>query len=203
MEAFVEGVFAGLGIALPVGAAALLIMDLGARRGFAPAFAAGAGASTSQMIHAVAAAIVAAILATFIERNADLVLLLGGLALVIYGLVGLYRFRTRPEPEVRPEDRGEAGTYFIYLYLTITNATSLVYFLALIVGRSADVLAGGGAKVAFLLGAGSASFGWHAVISSYSSATNRFLPATVRVLTRLLGSLIVVLIGVRFLLDVF
>ena len=45
MTAFWEGVLAGYGIAIPVGAIAILIVDLGLRRGFQPAFMAGAGAA--------------------------------------------------------------------------------------------------------------------------------------------------------------
>lgn len=40
MRPLVEGILAGFGIAIPVGPIAVLIVDLGVRRGFRPAFAA-------------------------------------------------------------------------------------------------------------------------------------------------------------------
>jgi hypothetical protein len=45
MRAFLEGVLAGLGIAFPVGAIAVLIVDLAMRRGFGRAFPAAMGAA--------------------------------------------------------------------------------------------------------------------------------------------------------------
>ena len=203
MEAFVEGVIAGLGLALPVGAVALLVMDLGARRGFAPSLAAGAGQVTSYLVHVVIAAVVATVAASFVEDNADLILLLGGLTLIIFGLVGLYRFRTRPEPEVRPEDRDEVSTYFVFVGLTITHVASLIYFGALILGRSGDLLAEADAKTAYIVGAIGAAFVWYLIMVSYSSARNRLLPGGLRVATRFIGNVIVVVLGIRLVLDVF
>ena len=57
MNAFWEGVLAGYGIAIPVGAIAILIVDMGLRRGFPPAFMAGAGAATADFIYALLAVI--------------------------------------------------------------------------------------------------------------------------------------------------
>jgi arginine exporter protein ArgO len=42
IESFIRGLLAGYGIAIPVGAIAVLIMDTGMRRGFRHGFAAGA-----------------------------------------------------------------------------------------------------------------------------------------------------------------
>ena len=63
MDVFLAGVAAGYGIAIPVGAIALLIMDLGIRRGFWPAFAAGAGAATAELLYSALAVIGGAALA--------------------------------------------------------------------------------------------------------------------------------------------
>lgn len=47
MESFVAGTVAGYGAAIPVGAAAILIIQTGIRSGFPPAASAGAGAATA------------------------------------------------------------------------------------------------------------------------------------------------------------
>jgi len=69
MSAFFEGVVAGYGIAIPVGAVAILIVETGLREGFATGFMAGAGAATADLIYAtiavVAGVAVAAVLAPF------------------------------------------------------------------------------------------------------------------------------------------
>ena len=63
MDAFITGVVAGYGIAIPVGAIAILIMEAGIRRGFRPAFFAGAGAATADFLYAALAVVGGAALA--------------------------------------------------------------------------------------------------------------------------------------------
>ena len=57
MRAFVEDVVAGLGIAVPVGAIAVLIVDLGMRQGFARAVPAAMGAASADLTYATIAAL--------------------------------------------------------------------------------------------------------------------------------------------------
>ena len=64
MTAFWEGVLAGYGIAIPVGAIAILIVDVGLRRGFDFGFMAGAGAATADFFYASLAALAGEILAS-------------------------------------------------------------------------------------------------------------------------------------------
>jgi len=56
MTPFWEGVLAGYGIAIPVGAIAVLIVDMGLRRGFGFGLMAGAGAATADFLYAGLAA---------------------------------------------------------------------------------------------------------------------------------------------------
>lgn len=203
MEPFLEGIFVGLGIAVPVGVLSLLVMDLGVRRGFAPSMAAGAGVATSHLIYALIPAVIAVVASSFIEENSDLFLLVGGLILVTFGLVGLYRFRTRTEPEEAPEDRSVVATYFVFTGVGLSQAGPLVYFAAAILGRAGELVAPTGEKTGYLFGIVIASLVWNAVLAAYSGATNHYLPAGARVLTRLIGSLIVLVLGMRFVLDVF
>ena len=67
MTPFWEGVLAGYGIAIPVGAIAILIVDMGLRRGFPSAFMAGAGAATADFIYVLLAVIAGAI--WFVRRR--------------------------------------------------------------------------------------------------------------------------------------
>jgi threonine/homoserine/homoserine lactone efflux protein len=83
MTAFWEGVLAGYGIAVPVGAIAILIVDMGLRCGFRLGFMAGAGAASADFIYAGLAALAGEALATMLTpfalplRIASALVLLG------------------------------------------------------------------------------------------------------------------------------
>lgn len=55
MLVILEGVLAGYGIAIPVGAIAVLILDVSLRRGFRVGFMAGAGAAFADFLYAALA----------------------------------------------------------------------------------------------------------------------------------------------------
>ena len=63
MTAFWEGVAAGYGIAIPVGAIAVLIIEMALRRGFRLGFMAGAGAAAADFLYAALAAVAGGTLA--------------------------------------------------------------------------------------------------------------------------------------------
>jgi threonine/homoserine/homoserine lactone efflux protein len=69
ITAFLAGVAAGLGIAVPVGAIAILIVETGLRRGFRLGAAAGAGAATVDGIYALVAAVFGSALAATARRR--------------------------------------------------------------------------------------------------------------------------------------
>ena len=73
MNAFWEGLIAGYGIAIPVGAIAVLIVDLALRRGFRLGFAAGAGAASADLLYAGAAVIAGAAFASALRPFAALI----------------------------------------------------------------------------------------------------------------------------------
>ncbi len=89
---FVAGAAAGYGIAIPVGAIAILIVETGLRRGFRLAAAAGAGAAAADGIYAVIAAAfgaaLAGILAPF-ETPLRVVAVVLLVAIALRGLLGL------------------------------------------------------------------------------------------------------------------
>jgi arginine exporter protein ArgO len=89
---FIAGAAAGYGIAIPVGAIAILIVETGLRRGFRLAAAAGAGAAAADGIYAVIAAAfgaaLAGILAPF-ETPLRVVAVVLLVAIALRGLLGL------------------------------------------------------------------------------------------------------------------
>ena len=96
--AFLAGAAAGYAIAIPVGAIAILILDVGIRRGLRPALAAGAGAASADGIYAfVAMAFGAALVGVIapIERPLRVVSVVVLVAIAVRGLVAA---RATPAP---------------------------------------------------------------------------------------------------------
>jgi arginine exporter protein ArgO len=200
--AFIAGVIAGYGVAIPVGAIAVLIVDAGLRRGLRIGFAAGAGAATADGIYALIAAVAGAAVAQVIGpvevelRWLSVVILV---AIAVRGLLGL-RHEARalgvadaddPGPGARTGAVGEARrTYARFVGLTIVNPTTVVYFAALILGLPA-VGDGAGERTAFVAGAFLASLSWQSLLAGIGSVAHGRLPPRARLWTSLVGDLIV------------
>jgi len=101
IPAFLAGAAAGYGIAIPVGAIAILIVETGLRRGFRLAAAAGTGAAAADGIYAAVAAVFGAALATAIApfetplRAGSVVVLV---AIALRGFAGLRQGTVPLEP---------------------------------------------------------------------------------------------------------
>ncbi|MGB3218168.1 MAG: lysine transporter LysE, partial [Anaerolineae bacterium] len=94
-RAFGEGVIAGYGIAIPVGAIAILIVDTALRGGFVPGFMAGAGAASADLLYAALAAVAGQTLALALAPFAVTLRLLSALVLLALGGWGLWRLHRR------------------------------------------------------------------------------------------------------------
>jgi len=213
LEPFVAGALAGYGVAIPVGAVAILIVDLGMRRGFVVGASAGAGAATADFLYATLAmlggASVAAVLAPWsgpLRATAGLVLLLVGGR----GLAGVVRAvradRARalpvpvsaasasadgPAPLPRSTSRGEAlRTYARFVGITILNPTTVVYFAALILGLP-QVANGLGPRLEFVAGAAIASLSWQTLLAGVGAVAHHRLPPRFQVGVSVLGNLII------------
>jgi threonine/homoserine/homoserine lactone efflux protein len=204
VTAFGEGVIAGYGIAIPVGAIALLIIDTGLRRGFQMGFMAGSGAATADFVYASLAAVAGGTLAVLLApfalglRVASAVVLLG---LGGYGLRQLRR--AAQAKETRPVvNHGRWRTYGQFLGLTLLNPLTLAYFSALILGMDAGATITLGARIAFVAGAGLASLSWQTLLAGLGALAHRRLSPRVQVLTSVIGNLVVIGLGARILWQV-
>jgi arginine exporter protein ArgO len=191
-RAFIAGLVAGYGIAIPVGAIGVLIIDAAIRHGFRTAFAAGAGAAGADLTYAAIAAIFGSALASVLApvavplRAASVVVLA---AIAVRGLV-LLRRDARAEPTAVADPPGALRTFTVFLGLTLLNPMTVVYFAALILGLSST---GGGPpeKLAFVAGAGIASLSWQTLVAFAGSRLHHRLSTRARLLTGLLGNLVV------------
>ena len=203
MTAFWEGALAGYGIAIPVGAIAILIVDMGLRRGFPSAFMAGAGAATADFIYAllavIAGATIAAALAPYATTlqiaSAIVLLALGG-----YGLWGAWQIDTAQETGPTPVDNHAIWRIYLrFLGLTLLNPLTIAYFGALILGRDAGATITALDRLLFVVGAALASLSWQTLLAGLGSLANQRLSPRFQRLTSITGNLIVIAFGLRIL----
>ena len=191
-RAFIAGVVAGYGIAIPVGAIAVLIIDQAIRHGFRAAAAAGAGAAAVDVFYAAIAAAFGSALASVLApiavplRVASVALLV---AIAVRGLVALRR-DARSEPGAVAEAPGARRTFAVFLGITLLNPMTVVYFAALILGLSST----GSSpleKLAFVAGAGLASLSWQTLLAFVGSRLHHRLSTRARLATGLVGNVVV------------
>jgi arginine exporter protein ArgO len=193
LDAFFSGLLAGYGIAIPVGAIALLIVQVGIKCGFRCAFMAGAGAATADLVYAGLAVVGGAALAQIIDSAEDALRIGSGIVLIAIAAVGLRR-ATTPVPQVEavmPNRSELVGTYARFLGLTIINPTTIVYFAAVVVGlgvASGLTPAGG---VLFCVGAFLASLSWQTLLASIGASAGKRMSPRIQVAAVVVGNLLI------------
>jgi arginine exporter protein ArgO len=202
-----EGILAGLGIAVPVGPIAVLLVDLAMRRGFAHAVPAALGAASADLTYASVAAVLGAAAAEALEPLQEplgvvsVVVLLAIAAVRTWQLLRSRRAgRAQPQAERRSE-RGGAPTYLAFLGLTLLNPVTVAYFAALILGLQQDALTGSTAKALFVVGAFGASAAWQLTLVAAGGVLHHRLPPNATLVTGLVGNAVIVLLAVRVLVD--
>jgi threonine/homoserine/homoserine lactone efflux protein len=202
MDAFWQGALAGYGIAIPVGAIAVLLVDLAMRRGFTPAAAAGAGVATADFVYALVAVLVGAAVADAVEPYQDTLRVVSAVVLLgvaAYLLRGALR-RRGPEAAPAVAVSGPLGTYLKFLGLTILNPATVTYFVALILGLDRGD-ASTAAKALFVTGAFLASLSWQVSLAGLGAILHRRLPANARAIFGTLGAVVIAGFALRLLLD--
>ena len=197
---FLAGALAGYAIAIPVGAIAILIVDLGLRGGFRRAAAAGAGAATADLAYASLAVLAGTAVAALLAPIAWWLRIAAVVALLAIGIRGMLR-SLRP---ARAGSRVPAGslraTYLRFLGLTILNPATIIYFAALILGLG-SLGSGPAERAAFVVGAFLASLSWQTFLAGVGSAGHRRLSARVRGAFSLVGNLTIIAMAIGIALD--
>lgn len=202
MRALVEGILAGLGIAVPVGPIAVLLVDLSMRRGFVHAMPAALGAASADLAYATVAAVLGSAVSEALEpleeplRLVSVAVLLAIAAVRTWQLLGVRSQGVRA-PRERRSDRGGAPTYLAFLGLTLLNPVTVAYFAALIIGLQAEALAGPNAKSLFVIGAFAASASWQLTLVGAGGLLHQRLPPNATLVTGLVGNAVIVLLAVR------
>ena len=86
LELFLQGLIAGYGIAIPVGPIAILIIELGIRKGFSTAFCAGAGAASADLVYATLASLAGTFLVSILRPYSSIIHTVSALALIALGV---------------------------------------------------------------------------------------------------------------------
>lgn len=202
MDAFLRGLVAGYGIAIPVGAIAVLIVQTGMRCGFRCAGSAGAGAATADLLYAVLAVAGGVALSGAVAsvqaplRWGSTVLLV---AIATHGLARARRSSADAEDVsgLSTPPRGWSGsTYLRFLGLTLGNPLTIVYFAAVVVGAGVAGRLSVVGAVAFVLGAFLASLSWQWGLAALGSLARRGLPARARRTLTTAGHLVVLAMAV-------
>lgn len=190
ISSFLAGALAGFAIAIPVGAIAILIIDLGIRRGFRAAAAAGAGAASADGLYAAIAVIGGTAIGLALEpleRPLRIVAIGALLGIGLRGLVAIWLARDGTSTNPRSAESA-LRTYGRFLGLTLLNPATVIYFAALVLalpnlGREPTE------RAAFALGAFAASMSWQLTLAGIAAVAHRRLPAQFRVAVSLLGNL--------------
>jgi arginine exporter protein ArgO len=194
--AFLAGAVAGYGIAVPVGAIAVLIAGLSARTSLRVGAAAGLGAATADGIYALIAVAGGAAVAGLIAPVATPLRWAGAavlLALAGWTAWGAIRSSGVTEREERPTTALRA--YLGILGLTLLNPATVIYFAALVLGSG-----GAGGGLWFVTGAFLASASWQLLIAGGGSLIGRVLTGPRgRLITALISSVVIAALALRLL----
>ncbi|GGT92727.1 lysine transporter LysE [Streptomyces violascens] len=183
------GAAAGLGVAVPVGAVGVLLIQEG-MRGRRGAMAAAAAVATADLAYAALATALGPLVAEALSGVEAWVRLVSALVLAVIAGRGLWGARSRgtgceahEADEARDETprpakkEGPARTFARFAALTLVNPTTALYFAALTTARGAS-LTGGAAGVVFVTGVFLASLAWQQFLVAASGfAGARISPA--------------------------
>jgi threonine/homoserine/homoserine lactone efflux protein len=196
-DALITGLVAGWGVAVPLGAIGVMLVDLGMRAGFRPTAPAAAAVATADLLYAALAAAAGSAAAGLLEPHEHALRLLAAGVLAAVAVLGLRPRARAGERAVPPPHR----LYGRFLALTAINPTTVVYFVALIAGLPAVATAPASSKAVFVAAVGVASLSWQLTLAGSGAALHHRLPEHARLWTALAGNALVLGLAVRMALS--
>lgn len=203
MNALIDGIVAGLGTSIPLGAIAILIVNKSMEKGFRFGFMAGAGTATVDFLFATMAVIAGQAVVAVISPYALELRVFSAIVLMAMGAYGLMKLRSIhvQKEQMSGSGRDSWWTYFQFIAITTLNPFTVVYFLALVMGKGADwsfTLADG---VLFVLGVTMASLGWQTMLAGLGALAKKHLSPRFMQVSIIIGNAIVILLGIGILLQ--
>jgi arginine exporter protein ArgO len=201
LDALVSGLLAGYGVAIPVGAIAVLIVGLTARTSLAVGAGAALGVAAADGLYALVAVLGGAALARLVAPVATPMRWLAAAVLLFLAIrTAWVAFRRHRASDAAPASglTTPRRAFLGLLGLTLLNPMTIVYFGALVLGRqAADGLTPASSAV-FVLAAFAASASWQLLLAGSGSLVGRALSGPRgQLTTALLSSAVIVVLALR------
>jgi arginine exporter protein ArgO len=192
------GAAAGLGVAMPVGAMGVLLIQEGMRdrRG---AVAAAAAVAVVDFAYAAVATALGPLVASALSGVEAWVRLVSATVLAVIAVRGLLASRhagDASESEIESAGAGPVRTFTRFAALTLINPTTALYFAALTTAQGA-ALSGGTAGAVFVGGVFIASLAWQQLLVAVSGLAGTRISDTARAWTFRIGYGLVAVYAVK------
>jgi threonine/homoserine/homoserine lactone efflux protein len=191
--ALIAGLVAGLAIAMQVGAVSLLLIEASVVAGPRAGVAAGMGVATADFAYAAVAAAAGGVVGAALSAHESEIKIVAALvlaAIAVHGIVGAWR-----NPEARTLEPG-GSHYLRFLAITAVNPLTIASFAAVAAALSLESV---GATIAFVLGVGAASAGWHLILTLAAGHAGRWVTPGIRRGLSIGGRILVLLIAAHLL----
>jgi arginine exporter protein ArgO len=202
IAAFVAGVFAGYGIAMPVGAVATFLVSLTARTSLRIGAAAGLGVASADGGYAVIAVVAGTSVAGLVRPVAGPLRIASGVALLGLAIRGAVRAirKHRSRKSISDDNRTlwtARRAYLSFLGITLLNPATIVYFTALVLGNRASVTASVPSSVIFVFAVAVASASWQLLLACSGAVLGHWLTGPHgRLITALVSSVIIAALAI-------
>ncbi|MDL4774765.1 LysE family transporter [Actinomadura xylanilytica] len=180
IDSILSGLWAGYGLAVPVGAVAVLMINMTARTSFRNGAAAAIGAATADALYAVVAVVGGSAAASALAPVSTP--LRWAAAVILIGMavrIALQATRTRAdvgeETQSNDSDMSPFRAFLIFFGLTALNPWPAIYFVALVLGRQGQESQTPWQACAYVAAIVLASASWQLVLAGGGAVLGRFL----------------------------
>lgn len=207
VAATAAGVAAGLGVAVPLGAVGVLVVQESLTRGRAHGLAAAAGVALTDLLYAVVAVVAGGAAAAWIAPHEQVVRRLAAavlLAVAGWGIRRAWRSRRGAVLDPTPDGRARAApngcaravaTAARFAAVTLVNPATVVAF-GIVVAGLGGALGSGAERTGFAVGVLAGSAGWHVLLALTAARLGPRMSTGVRAGTAYVGHGVVLLLAV-------
>lgn len=205
--ALVAGLVAGYGIAIPVGAVGTYLVSLTARTSLRTGMSAALGVATADGLYALVAVAGGAALVGVLEPVMVPLRWASGLVLAVLAGLGtvaaVRQYRSPHSPSATRRSAPAPGrAYLSLLGITLLNPTTVVYFVALVLGSGAEVAQRPLDRGVFVAAAVTASASWQLLLAGSGALLGRALTGRLgRLVTALVSSGVITALAARTLIP--
>lgn len=202
-ESLLSGLWAGYGLAVPVGAVAVLLVNTTARTSFGIGATAAMGAVTADGVYAVAATIGGTAVANATQPLAGPLRLAAGFILIaMAGRIVLTAIRPGERSSSAPAPASHLRSYLTYFGLTALNPWPAIYFAVLVMGRQGQHDSTLAKTAVYLLAILAASASWQLLLAASGAVLGRTVTSQRgQIITAAVSSLLIVTLSIRLLND--